>query len=357
MCGITGYAGGRGAVTTAIDNLKRLEYRGYDLAGVAYPNSTHIDVVRAIGKIVNLERAVDTVSSDQINSDLHQPEIAIAHTRWATHGRPTEANAHPHRDCTGRIAVVHNGIIENYAELRHGLINRGHEFVSETDTEVLAHLIEEQLSVVSSLHQGSLSAKAIGGAMRAAVALLHGSYAIAAICQDAPDTVFVARKDSPLVIGLGNGENFLASDIAAVIRYTRRVILLEDGDFAMLTRSDVRVTDVTGAEMTRPAIDVLWDDALAEKGGYEHFMMKEIFDAPRTVRETLRGRLLASGEDRSADGRTDGGSAPIYHTDFDCRLRHGLPCRSGWQETDGADSEKTSGSDRSKRVSVRRSAC
>jgi glucosamine--fructose-6-phosphate aminotransferase (isomerizing) len=297
MCGITGYAGGRGAVTTAIDNLKRLEYRGYDSAGVAFPNSTHIDVVRATGKIVNLERAIQTCE-EQDTAHHSQPEIAIAHTRWATHGRPTEANAHPHRDCTGRIAVVHNGIIENYEELRRELIARGHEFVSDTDTEVLAHLIEEQVSAQRSqmLPDSELTANEISAAVRAAVAQLRGSYAIAAILQDVPDTVFVARKDSPLVIGLGNGENFLASDIAAVIRHTRRVILLEDGDFAMLTRSSVRVTDMNGSEMERAAIDVLWDDALAEKSGFDHFMIKEIFDAPRTVRETLRGRLLDSGE-------------------------------------------------------------
>ncbi len=298
MCGITGYAGGRDAVTTTIENLKRLEYRGYDSAGVAYPNSTHVDVVRATGKIVNLERAVQLVNPDPPVSDHPKPEIAIAHTRWATHGRPTETNAHPHRDCTGRIAVVHNGIIENYAELRNGLITRGHEFVSETDTEVVAHLIEEHYSAqcAGGLEPDALPMDLIASALRAAVSRLRGSYAIAVIVQDMPDTVFVARKDSPLVIGLGEGENFLASDIAAVIKYTRKVILLEDGDFAIISRSNVRVTDLNGAEMSRPIVDVMWDDALAEKGGYEHFMLKEIYDAPRTVRETLRGRLLDSGE-------------------------------------------------------------
>lgn len=299
MCGITGYVGGREAVTTAIDNLKRLEYRGYDSAGVAYPNCTQINIVRATGKIANLERAVqeftDQLPPDQTVAIHGQPEIAIAHTRWATHGRPTEANAHPHRDCTGRLAVVHNGIIENYEALRGGLKSRGHEFVSETDTEVLAHLIEEQLHNVYTSGDSTSPGDAVARAVRAAVSLLEGSYAIAVISQDAPDKVFVARKDSPLVIGLGDGENFLASDIAAVIRYTRRVVLLEDGDFATLTRNRVYVTDIQGTELQRPAIDVLWDDALAEKSGYPHFMLKEIFDGPRTIRETMRGRLIESG--------------------------------------------------------------
>jgi glucosamine--fructose-6-phosphate aminotransferase (isomerizing) len=289
MCGITGYAGGRPAVTTVLNNLKRLEYRGYDSAGVAFPNCTQIQIVRATGKIVNLEHALEG-----INVAAH---VAIAHTRWATHGRPSEANAHPHRDCSGRIAVVHNGIIENYAELRRELIAEGHEFLSETDTEVIAHLIEREMAA---LEPGAgltpLSPTQFGHAARAALSRLRGSYAIAVIAQQTPGAVFVARKDSPLVIGLGEGENFLASDIPAVMRYTRRVILLEDGDCALMGADSVIVTDTDGCPVDRVPLDITWDDAAAEKGGFPHFMLKEIHEGPRTVRDTLRGRLTETGE-------------------------------------------------------------
>jgi glucosamine--fructose-6-phosphate aminotransferase (isomerizing) len=288
MCGITGYIGGRPAVETALNNLKRLEYRGYDSAGVAYPNCRQIHVVRATGKIANLERA--------LIGQPHESHVAIAHTRWATHGRPSEANAHPHQDCSGRLAVVHNGIIENYAELRRLLISQGHEFTSETDTEVLAHLIEQQLCASTAQTAWPPDASAVGQAVRAALRCVTGSYAIAVLSQDAPDTVFVARKDSPLVIGLGDGENFLASDIPAVMRYTRQVLLLEDGDFATITPTDVTITDLAGAPVTRLPLEVTWDDAAAEKGGFPHFMLKEIFEGPRTVRDTLRGRLTESGQ-------------------------------------------------------------
>ncbi len=278
MCGITGYIGGRNAVETALTNLKRLEYRGYDSAGVAYPNGGQAHITRAIGKIVNLERALESETQDA--------HVAIAHTRWATHGRPNEQNAHPHRDCSGKIALVHNGIIENYAELRQELIAKGHTFASETDTEVFAHLIEDYAKV----HGGDFAA-----AVRAALHDVRGSYALAVISQDALETIFVARKDSPLIIGLGEGENFLASDIPAVMRFTRRVILLEDGDFAVIKKDNVTLTDFEGAPIVRETLEVTWDDAAAEKGGYPHFMLKEIHEGPRTVRETLRGRLSDDG--------------------------------------------------------------
>ncbi|HZT42918.1 MAG TPA: glutamine--fructose-6-phosphate transaminase (isomerizing) [Chthonomonadaceae bacterium] len=285
MCGITGYIGDRPAVQTALNNLKRLEYRGYDSAGVAFPNCTQIEVVRATGKIANLERALDGLPVEA--------EVAIAHTRWATHGRPSEANAHPHRDCTGRLAVVHNGIIENYAELRHALIARGHEFTSETDTEVLAHLIED--SIEAARQDGHSGEEMVATAIRSALQHVTGAYAIAVLSQDAPQTVFAARKDSPLVIGLGEGENFLASDIPAVMRYTRQVVLLKDGDFAVLKPNSVTLTDLHGRPIERTPVEVTWDDAAAEKGGFPHFMLKEIHEGPRTVRDTLRGRLAADG--------------------------------------------------------------
>jgi glucosamine--fructose-6-phosphate aminotransferase (isomerizing) len=286
MCGITGYVGGRPAVETALTNLKRLEYRGYDSAGVAYPNCAGISIVRAAGKIANLERA--------LTGTPHSAHVAIAHTRWATHGRPNEVNAHPHRDCTGQLAVVHNGIIENYAELRRELLAVGHLFTSETDTEVLAHLIEDHLPIRTDDAVVPLTAESFANAVRAALHRVTGSYAIAVISQAVPDAIFVARKDSPLIIGLGDGENFLASDIPAVMRFTRSVLLLEDGDFATLSADRVVVTDLEGAPVVRETLEVTWDDAAAEKNGYPHFMLKEINEEPRTIRDTLRGRLGAN---------------------------------------------------------------
>ncbi|MCW3099297.1 MAG: glutamine--fructose-6-phosphate transaminase [Chthonomonadaceae bacterium] len=286
MCGITGYVGGRPAVETALTNLKRLEYRGYDSAGVAYPNCAGISIVRAAGKIANLERA--------LTGTPHSAHVAIAHTRWATHGRPNEVNAHPHRDCTGQLAVVHNGIIENYAELRRELLAVGHLFTSETDTEVLAHLIEDHLPIRTDDAVVPLTAESFANAVRAALHRVTGSYAIAVISQAVPDAIFVARKDSPLIIGLGDGENFLASDIPAVMRFTRSVLLLEDGDFATLSAHSVVVTDLEGAPVARETLEVTWDDAAAEKNGYPHFMLKEINEEPRTIRDTLRGRLGAN---------------------------------------------------------------
>jgi glutamine---fructose-6-phosphate transaminase (isomerizing) len=206
MCGITGYVGKRPAVATAIQNLKRLEYRGYDSAGVAYPEDSGITIVKAAGKIANLE--------SRINGRSGEATVAVAHTRWATHGRPNEANAHPHTDCSGRLAVVHNGIVENYAELREELKASGHEFISETDTEVIAHLIE---SLLPEGPDDSITTEAFIVASRSALKRLHGSYAVAIVSRLLPDRVLVARKDSPLVIGLGDGENFLASDIPAVM--------------------------------------------------------------------------------------------------------------------------------------------
>ena len=279
MCGITGYIGRRNAVETALTNLKRLEYRGYDSSGVAYPNGNGVHIVRAVGKIVNLEKA--------LLSEPNDARAAIAHTRWATHGRPNQANAHPHRDCAGRIAIVHNGIIENYSELRNELLSKGHEFTSETDTEVLAHLIEDY----SKANPGDFAA-----AIRAALHDVRGSYALAVLSQDAPDTLYAARKDSPLILGLGEGENFIASDIPAVMRFTRRVILLQDGDFATITKDGVTLTDFEGEPIIREPMQVTWDDAAAEKGGYDHFMLKEIHEGPRTVRDTLRGRLTDDGK-------------------------------------------------------------
>jgi glucosamine--fructose-6-phosphate aminotransferase (isomerizing) len=280
MCGITGYVGRRPAVATAIQNLKRLEYRGYDSAGVAYPDATGIQIVKAAGKIANLEL--------RINGTSGAANVAVAHTRWATHGRPNESNAHPHKDCSGRLAVVHNGIVENYAELREELKATGHEFASETDTEVIAHLIESYLPASDDVTPAEFVVAA-----RKAIERLNGSYAVAIVSRLLPDQVLVARKDSPLVLGLGDGENFLASDIPAVMSFTRRVIILEDGDMALLSCDMATVFGLDGEPRDRSVMEVTWDDQAAEKGGHDHFMIKEIHEEPKTVRDTLRGRLTA----------------------------------------------------------------
>jgi glucosamine--fructose-6-phosphate aminotransferase (isomerizing) len=274
MCGITGYIGKRQAVRLSVEQLQRLEYRGYDSAGVACCSNGHVEVLKAQGKIAGLKLLLD--------QGTPEATLAVAHTRWATHGRPSTPNAHPHTDCKGHIAVVHNGIIENYLELRQRLIAAGHEFRSETDTEVLPHLIESH-------YHGDLEQ-----AIRDALAEVRGSYAIAVVSSFDKHTLYAARKDSPLVIGLGEGENFVASDIPAVLGHTRDVIVLEDGDFAIIRRDGVRVTSLNGQPLARPPLKVTWDAASAEKSGYEHFMRKEIHEQPTTIRDTMRGRVIAA---------------------------------------------------------------
>lgn len=279
MCGITGYVGQGDAVPIAIANLKRLEYRGYDSSGVAFPLAETVRVHKAVGKIANLERS--------INGGMHDltSKVAVAHTRWATHGGPNEANAHPHCDCSGRIAVVHNGIVENYAVLRSMLQSKGHVFKSETDTEVIAHLIE------AALPSNTPTPEQFQHACRDALKKVVGSFAVGIVSTFIPDSLVVARKDSPLVIGLGERENFLASDIPAVMAHTRKVIILQDGDCALITSESVSIFDLDGNPLQRDILDVTWDDQSAEKGGYDHFMLKEIHEEPRTVRDTLRGRI------------------------------------------------------------------
>ncbi|HEU4751779.1 MAG TPA: glutamine--fructose-6-phosphate transaminase (isomerizing) [Armatimonadota bacterium] len=264
--------GERAAVPVVVDQLRRLEYRGYDSAGVAALNS-HIQINKTHGKLRALEDMLES-------GGFPDAQVAVAHTRWATHGKPSTPNAHPHLDCSGRIVVCHNGIIENYLELRAWLQERGHRFASETDTEVLPHLIEE-------LYQGDLEA-----AFRQALARVRGSYAIGMVGADEPDVLFAARKDSPLVVGLGEGEYFVASDIPAVLPYTRDVLVLEDGDVALIRREGARLTRLDGSAIERAPLRVTWDAAAAEKGGYEHFMLKEIHEQPATIRDTLRGRIV-----------------------------------------------------------------
>ncbi|MDI6843589.1 MAG: glutamine--fructose-6-phosphate transaminase (isomerizing) [Anaerosomatales bacterium] len=274
MCGIVGYTGPRCACDVLLGGLTRLEYRGYDSAGVAVVSDGEMVLVRRVGKLENLKAA--------IAGDPLEGTVGIGHTRWATHGAPTEGNAHPHRDCTGRLALVHNGIIENFAELRAELAAAGHAIRSETDTEIVAHLIE-------ALYDGDLVE-----AVRKATSRLHGSYALAVVHLDHPDLLVAARKDSPLIVGLGSDENIVASDIPAVLEHTRRVAVLHDGQVAAVTPDGVTVYDESGLVVEPDVMLVEWDLDAAEKGGYEDFMLKEIFEQPKALRETLRGRV---GED------------------------------------------------------------
>ncbi len=270
MCGIVGYTGKRDAAGILLGGLRRLEYRGYDSAGLAVCSPGGLSVVKAVGRV------------EQLSRREHPRGVAgIGHTRWATHGRPSEANAHPHTDCSGDFAVVHNGIIENYGDLREELETRGHLFRSETDTEVIAHLIEEA-------HRGDLTA-----ATREALARLEGSYAIAVVSNREPGAIVAARQKSPLLIGLGSDGNLLASDATAVLEHTNRVIYLIDGETARLDADGVRVFDPDGKPVT-PVVDTLtWSLEDAEKGGFEHFMLKEIHEIPRALHELLRGRLTS----------------------------------------------------------------
>src|SRR5262245_61782483 len=272
MCGIVGYIGTNRAVPIILQGLKRLEYRGYDSAGPAgYCNDPQLAVRRAKGKLRNLE--------DSIRANPVDGAFGIGHTRWATHGRPTEENAHPHRDCTGEVVVVHNGIVENYLPLKHQLESEGHKFVTQTDTEVIAHLIEKHL-------QGNLE-----DAVRAAVKELSGVFALAVISRTDPGKIVAARSGPPVVIGIGNNEYFVASDVPAILGHTQDMFFLADGDIAWLTSGGVRLSDFNGRPVVRQVSHILWNPIEAEKGGYQHFMLKEIFEQPRAVRDTTLGRV------------------------------------------------------------------
>jgi len=274
MCGIVGYVGNKQVVPLIVDGLRKLEYRGYDSAGIAVVNEDHqLEIRRAEGKLRNLEEAIRLNPLDGT--------YGIGHTRWATHGRPTEENAHPHRDCTGRVVVVHNGIIENYLQLKQQLSKTDHRFVTETDTEIIAHLIEEHLKNGSDFERS----------VRAASKELQGIFALSIINADEPDTVIAVRQGPPVVIGLGDGEFFVASDIPPILQHTRDVFFLGDGEIAILSRDAVRVTDFEGNSV-QPAIQrITWDPIMAEKGGFKHFMLKEIYEQPRAVRDTVQGRI------------------------------------------------------------------
>ncbi len=270
MCGIVGYIGPKKVVPLILDGLRRLEYRGYDSAGIAVVGTDgQVQIRRAPGKLHNLEEVIRQSPMDGL--------YGIGHTRWATHGRPTEENAHPHRDCTGRVVVVHNGIVENYVELKHQLQKEGHKFVTETDTEIIAHLVEKHMQEGGPLED----------AVRKTVKQLTGVYSLAILSSADPNKIVAARTGPPSVIGLGDGEYFVASDIPAILAHTRNMFFLADGDIAVLTPQGVRVMDLDGNTIERAVQYISWDPIQAEKGGFKHFMQKEIFEQPRAVRDTL----------------------------------------------------------------------
>ena len=272
MCGIVGYIGPRPAAHLLIEGLRRLEYRGYDSAGIAVVNGAGLKIHKAAGKLTALEQ--------QLNGNLPGGTLGIGHTRWATHGAPTTPNAHPHTDQSGRIAVIHNGIIENASAIRKALVQRGHSFGSETDTEVLAHLVGE-------FYRGNLE-EAVALALRD----VEGAYGLAFISADEPNVLVAARKGSPLLVGVGENEWFVASDASPLLQYTRSVVYLDDGEMAVLTREGYRVRTLDTARISKPIAQIEWDLATIERGGYAHFMLKEICEQPESLRNTLRGHLL-----------------------------------------------------------------
>ena len=272
MCGIIGYIGSKPVVPVLIDGLRRMEYRGYDSAGVALVTPEGILLRRSAGKLANLENAIRIDPVDGV--------YGVGHTRWATHGRPTEENAHPHRDCTGRIVVVHNGIIENYLELKRELQSQGHEFKTETDTEIVAHLVEREMRD-----------DGLENAVRRALVYMRGMFAIVLVSVEDPEKIVAVRNGPPIVVGLGEDEFFVASDIPAILTHTRDVVFLGDEEMAIITRSGVEFTDYAGRAVSKTTQRVLWDPIAAEKGGHKHFMLKEIFEQPTAARDTILGRV------------------------------------------------------------------
>ena len=271
MCGIVGYIGPKQAAPFLIEGLKKLEYRGYDSAGIAVYNGSKINVTKSVGRLNALEKLEE--------QSPMSGQVGIGHTRWATHGRPSDANSHPHTDCTGKFVVVHNGIIENYLHLKEKLIAKGHVFTSETDTEVVAHLIEEY-------YDGNFEE-----AVKKVLATIEGSYALVFFTEYEPDKIICTKQDNPLVIGLGEGENFIASDIPAIISRTRKTYILSDGEMAVVNKDSVWITNRKGVPVSKKIFEVNWDAEAAEKGGYEHFMIKEIYEQPKAIRETTSSRL------------------------------------------------------------------
>lgn len=298
MCGIVGYIGNRVLWPVLLEGLRRLEYRGYDSAGIVYFRDTKIEIVKVKGRVYHLEEKLFAKLKEGVRSP------GLGHTRWATHGEPSDENAHPHFDCTGKFAIVHNGIIENYYQLKEKLIQRGHKFVSATDTEVVVHLIEDYW-------QKGLS---VADAFIEALKELQGAFALALISTEAPNEIFVARFQSPLVIGVGEGENLIASDIPALLPFTKRVIFLEDREIAILTKDSVKIYTFDGKEKPLHINEVNWDLSQAEKGGFPHFMLKEIFEQPQAIQNTLLGRVNL--EKREIDFTREGLSLSWFENNF-----------------------------------------
>jgi len=309
MCGIVGYIGHKKVSTVLVDGLRRLEYRGYDSAGIAVVNGGAIRVVRSAGKLRDLEENLRLTPIDGT--------FGLGHTRWATHGRPTEENAHPHRDCSGTLVVVHNGIIENYKDLKRELQAAGHQFKTETDTEVIAHLIEAERAASKdcSLEEG----------MRRAVPRLRGSYAFAAMSATDPQKIVAARNGPPLVVGLGKDEYFVASDIPAILHHTRDVFFLDDRELAVVTDGGVVITDHEGRTVSKQVQRITWDPIMAEKAGFKHFMLKEIYEQPRAIRDTLLGRVSQE------TGKIFLDEMEITEEEFRaCRKLHIVACGTSW---------------------------
>lgn len=275
MCGIVGYIGDKKAVEFLLEGLTKLEYRGYDSAGIAVNCGVNIFVEKAVGRLDALK--------EKLKNREPEGTVGIGHTRWATHGRPSDLNAHPHTDCTGKFVVVHNGIIENYMSLKEDLISRGHKFISETDTEVVPHLLEE-------VYKGDFI-----GAVREVLNKIEGSYSLVFMSKDNPETLICAKQDNPLVVGLGKGENFIASDIPAIISKTRDTYILNDGEIAIVKKDSVKIINRRGEDVQKKVFRVTWNAEAAEKGGYEHFMLKEIHEQPKAVRDTMSERVLKYG--------------------------------------------------------------
>jgi glutamine---fructose-6-phosphate transaminase (isomerizing) len=306
MCGIVGYIGPKSLVPVLMDGLRRLEYRGYDSAGIATVHNGNVSIRRSSGKLANLARSLEQNPLDG--------EYGIGHTRWATHGRPTEENAHPHRDCSGKIVVIHNGIIENYLDLKSRLQAEGHRFVTETDTEVIAHLTE-------SLMPGRSFVEAVASALRQ----MRGSYAGCVISANDPNTILAARSGPPLVLGMGDGEFLIASDVPALLEHTRKVYFMRDGEMAILTSEGVRMQDFNGQPVHFAAQEIRWTPEMAEKGGYRHFMLKEIHEQPRAIQDTIVGRISLD------TGRIFLDEANISEEVFaDIRRIHIVACGTSW---------------------------
>ncbi|MDP7244853.1 MAG: glutamine--fructose-6-phosphate transaminase (isomerizing) [Flavobacteriales bacterium] len=277
MCGIIGYIGNREAAPILVEGLKRLEYRGYDSAGISTINKNNIIIEKDIGKLEEIKKKRG--KEEKINFEKIEGNVGISHCRWATHGSVTKENAHPHTDCKGNISIVHNGIIENFSELKEKLIEKGHKFKSSTDTEVIAHLIEDN-------YNGNIEE-----ATRNALKQIQGSYALGVICSKEPKKLIAARNESPLILGLGNNENFIASDVPAILKYTNKVIYLENKEIVILESNNYSIKNIDGGKINKKINEINWSPELAEKSGYKHFMLKEIYEQPRAITETLNSRI------------------------------------------------------------------